>query len=90
MGCDDDTLRGTNLEKYSDLLLEGSLKLGVGLNTASTTKQIMEEVGFVDVVEVIYKWPLNRWPANKEMKEIGMLLSLDTRTCMETSSSESL
>lgn len=31
----------------------------------------MEEAGFVDVVEVIYKWPIGRWPANKKMKEIG-------------------
>lgn len=73
--CDDNTLRGTSLEKFGELLLEGSLKLGVGLDVALTTKQMMEEAGFVDVVEVIYKWPLNRWPANKTMKEIGTLLS---------------
>jgi hypothetical protein len=74
--CDDDTLKGTNLEKWGVLLLEGSLKLGLGLNTALSTKKRMEEAGFVDVVEVIYKWPLNRWPANKRMKEIGTLLPL--------------
>ncbi|KAN0088992.1 S-adenosyl-L-methionine-dependent methyltransferase [Hyaloscypha variabilis] len=70
--CDDDTLKGTNLEKYGELLLEGSVKLGLALNSALTTKKLMEEAGFVDVVEVIYKWPLNRWPANKHMKEIGL------------------
>jgi hypothetical protein len=36
----------------------------------------MEEAGFVDVVEVIYKWPMNRWPANKKMKEIGTSFGL--------------
>lgn len=70
--CDDDTLRGTNLENYGKLLLEGSLKLGAGLDTALTTKRFMEEAGFLDVVEVIYKWPMNRWPADKKMKEIGL------------------
>ncbi|RDW65158.1 hypothetical protein BP5796_09850 [Coleophoma crateriformis] len=70
--CDDDTLEGTNLEKYGELLLEGSLKVGVGLDVALTTKKMMEEAGFVDVVEVIYKWPMNKWPANKKMKEIGL------------------
>jgi hypothetical protein len=63
--CDDNTLKGTNLEKFGEMLLEGSLKLGVGLDVALITKQLMEEAGFVDVVQVIYKWPLNRWPANK-------------------------
>ena len=52
------------------------MKLGVALNSALTTKKLMEDAGFVDVVEVIYKWPLNRWPANKYMKEIGTFFSL--------------
>ena len=66
----------TNLEKYGELMLEGSVKLGVALNSALTTKKLMEDAGFVDVVEVIYKWPLNRWPANKHMKEIGTFFLL--------------
>ncbi|KAH8764093.1 TAM domain methyltransferase, partial [Hyaloscypha sp. PMI_1271] len=70
--CGDNTLQGTNLERYGKLLLEGSIKLGAGLDTALNTKRFMEEAGFMDVVEVIYKWPLNRWPANKQMKEIGL------------------
>jgi hypothetical protein len=53
-------------------MLEASMKLGVPLNSAETVKQGMELAGYVDVVEVVYKWPLNRWPADKEMKEIGM------------------
>lgn len=72
--CDDDTLKGTLVDKWGQQMLEGSHRLGVGLDTTLTTKQYMEEAGFVDVVEVIYKWPLNRWPANKQMKEIGTLL----------------
>jgi len=71
--CDDDTLKDTNLGRFGELLLEGSLKLGVGLDVALTTKGLMEEAGFADVVEIIYKWPLNRWPANKTMKEVGAL-----------------
>ncbi|KAH8746365.1 S-adenosyl-L-methionine-dependent methyltransferase [Hyaloscypha finlandica] len=70
--CDDNTLTNTNLERYGNLMLEGSLKLGVGLDVALKTKQFMEEAGFIDVNQVIYKWPLNRWPANKAMKEIGL------------------
>ncbi len=53
-------------------MLEASLKLGLPLNSAEGVKQVMEEAGYVDVVEVIYKWPMNRWPADKKMKEIGM------------------
>lgn len=70
--CDDDTFAGTHLETWGRLMLEASLKLGLPLNSAEGVKQVMEEAGYVDVVEVIYKWPMNRWPADKKMKEIGM------------------
>lgn len=33
----------------------------------------MEEAGFVDIVEYIYKWPMNKWPANKKIKELGII-----------------
>lgn len=71
LGCDDDTLKGTALERWGILMLEATTKLGVPLNSAITVKKIMEDTGYVHVVEVIYKWPSNRWPANKRMKEIG-------------------
>jgi len=70
--CDDDTLKGTDLEKWGILMLEASRKLGVPLDSAVTVKQVMEGAGYVDVTEVIYKWPMNRWPADKKMKEIGL------------------
>lgn len=76
--CHDNTLKGTALDKWGNLLLEASLKLGVPLDSALTVKKIMEEKGFVDVVEVIYQWPMNRWPANKKMKEIGRELWFET------------
>ena len=31
----------------------------------------MESVGFVDVVETVYKWPSNKWPKDKKYKELG-------------------
>ena len=76
--CYDDTLKGTALDKWGNLFLEASIKLGVPLNSALTVKKIMEETGFVDVVEVIYKWPMNKWPADKKMKEIGRELRFET------------
>jgi hypothetical protein len=48
----------------------------VGLDIALTTKRFMKEAVFVDIVEVIYTWSMNRWPADKEVKEIGMSFHL--------------
>jgi hypothetical protein len=37
----------------------------------------MESVGFVDVVETRLKWPLNTWPRDKKLKELGMWVRED-------------
>ncbi|KAK4226499.1 hypothetical protein QBC38DRAFT_366292 [Podospora fimiseda] len=36
-------------------------------------KRWMEEVGFVDVKEVIYKIPFNGWPKDTKLKSVGMM-----------------
>jgi hypothetical protein len=33
----------------------------------------MIAAGFEDVVEIQYKWPLNKWPRDKKYKELGEL-----------------
>lgn len=35
-------------------------------------KRLMEDAGFLDVVEVVHKWPTNQWPKDPDMKELGM------------------
>jgi hypothetical protein len=31
----------------------------------------MERAGFTDVVQTVYKWPMNRWPKDRKYKELG-------------------
>tara|TARA_R110002060_G_scaffold61789_5_gene71231 strand:+ start:1063 stop:1296 length:234 start_codon:yes stop_codon:yes gene_type:complete len=45
--------------------------LGREIHTAHTYKERMIAAGFENVTEVIYKWPTNRWPKDKRMKELG-------------------
>lgn len=69
---DDGTLSPDSaLCKYRDLILEACEKMGRPANVAKNYKRLMEEAGFVDVVEVIHKWPTNTWPKDPEYKEIG-------------------
>jgi hypothetical protein len=68
----DDSGKGTKLEMWGDLMLNASFKLSIPLNSVKGVKRIMEDAGYVDVVETKYKWPMNKWPAEKKMKEIGM------------------
>ena len=59
------------LVRWSDLLIEAFGKFGRPCNLAPKYKELMEEAGFVDVKEVVYKWPINDWAKDPMFKEIG-------------------
>lgn len=72
MKSDDGTLLPTSaITKWSNLFLEAAETAGRIINSAKFYKMQMEAAGFVDVVEKVYKWPTNRWPKDKKIKELG-------------------
>lgn len=52
-------------------MLESAEVLGRYANSAESYKAQMEAVGFENVVEVVNKWPQNRWPRDPKYKELG-------------------
>ncbi|KAH7141616.1 S-adenosyl-L-methionine-dependent methyltransferase [Dactylonectria macrodidyma] len=70
---DDGTLKEEHpSRKWSILLQEGFARGGHPLNTALSYKDWLPDAGFVDVVEVKQKWPLNGWPKDPKYKQIGL------------------
>ncbi|KAF1815269.1 S-adenosyl-L-methionine-dependent methyltransferase [Eremomyces bilateralis CBS 781.70] len=70
---DDDTLNpDTALWKWSDMLIRSGEVIGRPLNHCGHLTKWMEDAGFVDVVEVVKKWPQNPWAKDPEMKELGL------------------
>ncbi|KAJ9642346.1 hypothetical protein H2199_004726 [Coniosporium tulheliwenetii] len=69
----DDTFgEDTALWEWNRLMLKASDTSGRPLSVAHLYKKWMIEAGFVDVVEIKYKWPQNTWPKGKRDKELGM------------------
>ncbi|TVY41037.1 Secondary metabolism regulator [Lachnellula occidentalis] len=68
----DESGKGTSIEKWAANMIDGASKLGVAIDSAKGVKKIMEDIGYLDVVETVYQWPMNTWPADKKMKEIGL------------------
>ncbi|KAE9367287.1 S-adenosyl-L-methionine-dependent methyltransferase [Stipitochalara longipes BDJ] len=60
------------VKNWTELAMEGAEKVGRSLNSAAKYKAQLEEAGFQNVVEKIFRWPQNRWPKDPEMKELGM------------------
>lgn len=46
-------------------------KWGKGFTIWQEAKERLEKAGFVDVTEVTYKWPMNGWPEDRKLKDIG-------------------
>lgn len=74
---DDGTLKEKHpARKWSILLQEGFAAGGHALNTALYYKDWLKDAGFVDVVEVKEKWPINTWARDPKYKQVGKYLAL--------------
>ncbi|KAH8651602.1 S-adenosyl-L-methionine-dependent methyltransferase [Tricladium varicosporioides] len=69
---DKSLLADSMLRKWSDLMLDASLKAQRPINSAKFYKLQLETAGFTNVVEVQYRWPQNRWPKGAKFKELGI------------------
>ncbi|OHW94781.1 methyltransferase domain-containing protein [Colletotrichum incanum] len=71
-GCDDDTVpKDSSLWKWHTLLQEAAEKIGRPLEGLGKQTEAMKEAGFVDITRKDYVWPLNSWPTDPHLREIG-------------------
>ncbi|KDN70928.1 putative TAM domain methyltransferase [Colletotrichum sublineola] len=71
-GCDDGSVpQESSLWKWHALLQEAAEKLGRPLEGLGKQTEAMQEAGFVDITRKDYILPLNSWPADPHLKEIG-------------------
>ncbi|VUC21593.1 unnamed protein product, partial [Clonostachys rosea] len=69
---DDGTMSpDTALYKWSNYLLESTEKIGRPFGGTAKYKDQMQEAGYQNVVQHVYKWPQNRWPKDPKYKELG-------------------
>lgn len=73
----DDTIAGTTLLQYYNLIVEAAAKIGIDVSAASRYKAIFEEVGFVDVEVKMIEIPIGTWAQSKYHKKIGALFHQD-------------
>ncbi|KAK3680434.1 S-adenosyl-L-methionine-dependent methyltransferase [Podospora appendiculata] len=71
--CVDDSMRGTALERWNNLLVDGMAKMGKNGRAVAKFKRQMVEAGFVDVVETKFALPGNPWAKGREEKVLGTM-----------------
>lgn len=81
---DDNTLTEDHaLRKWGLLLDKAAKEHGTPFMDTNRFKPLMAEVGFVDIKEKPFKWPINRWPKDKRFKELGEWSKLNTEGLLE-------
>ncbi|KAH7175756.1 S-adenosyl-L-methionine-dependent methyltransferase [Dactylonectria macrodidyma] len=69
---DDGTLTNEHaLSKWLEYLHNASMKLGRPYQDITKVKNIMADIGFVDIVETYRRWPMNTWPRDAKYKLLG-------------------
>jgi hypothetical protein len=58
--------------KWSQMIADGLKDVKKPVTSALSYASQMRMAGFENVTEMRYKWPLNRWPKDPKMKELGM------------------
>ena len=72
--CIDDTLKGTALERWCQLVVIASAKAGRDMTKTIHAKHYLLQAGYVDVVEKTFAVPGSPWPKDRKMKVLGMYL----------------
>ncbi|KAM0270669.1 hypothetical protein ACHAQH_009324 [Verticillium albo-atrum] len=70
--CDDGTMKDdAAVKKWSTHMLEATAAVQRYGDSPKRYKQQMTDAGFVNIREVVYKWPTNSWPRDAKYKELG-------------------
>lgn len=74
LGCDDGTLdqNGALMRWASDITTAGE-RCDRSTLVGQTLKEAYERVGFVDVQEIVFRIPVNGWPRDRHLREIGAM-----------------
>lgn len=70
---DDNTIpEQSKLLEFFGLLTEGCSKVGRDLHAPKKWKHVLEEAGFINIEERVFKVPIGGWPRDKRLKEAGV------------------
>jgi ubiquinone/menaquinone biosynthesis C-methylase UbiE len=70
---DDDSVKGTAIEEWVETTVKGGKTVGRDLCKSTHYGKWLKETGFVNVQDVQFQLPINEWPENPKLKQIGAI-----------------
>ncbi|KFY31489.1 hypothetical protein V493_01064 [Pseudogymnoascus sp. VKM F-4281 (FW-2241)] len=68
---DGSVTEGSIFDQWGKVSLEAGDRFGKDLRIHEQIKGYLQDGGFADVVETVYKWPIGPWEKDAHMKEVG-------------------
>lgn len=69
---DGSVTEGSIFDQWGKVSLEAGDKFGKDLRIHEQIKGYLQDGGFADVVETVYKWPIGPWEKDPHMKKVGL------------------
>jgi len=70
--CDDGTMDGTAFGEWNEKYMQACAVLKRDPSWTAKYKDWITEAGFENVKEHIFRWPINPWPKDKNLKAMGL------------------
>ncbi len=61
-------------------MVDGAVKMGRTWTNVRYYTQWLKEIGFEDVTEKTFYWPINPWPKGEHLKQLSLLVQADMLT----------
>lgn len=72
-GCDNNSLLPTSsINQWSFCMLRASVILKRPIDIGPKFREMMHVAGFINIVEKVYKWPINPWPEDPRENKLGV------------------
>lgn len=75
--------KDTALYKWFEIIVEGAARLGRPWTNSQHYKTWMEDIGFEDVVETNFYWPVNPWAKGAYFKQVALYAQVDFTSSLE-------
>ncbi|VZI03666.1 unnamed protein product [Fusarium fujikuroi] len=72
LASDDCTVQDTYILKWSEFMVEAANTIGRPINVAPKFESMLEDAGFVDIVVIRKRIPMNRWPKRSPYRDLGL------------------
>ncbi|KXT06715.1 hypothetical protein AC578_8536 [Pseudocercospora eumusae] len=80
---DPELTKAPNVKRWQELIDQASSQFGKKMNVAADQRKWIEEAGFEDVREDVWKIPIGTWAKNKKLKEVGRYQREHMIMCVE-------